>query len=1012
MKRRRFLGYLAATALAGPGVASAPRVDQAGAGPLKLRVLPDERIHDRIYPPPPIAELVDRIPHDWLTAFADLESWDISCEGITSPVVRRCTYRRLFHQSHVEISWSSAKDGKIMMIPPRPLRLPQTWDAIDFWVGGDPLDFERAPLVECTLNCIDAEEKEQPIEVNGKGGRRHPFAIDIFHRLVPKGIRAKLQGGSLRSIEFRLAKSEKPYLFQLYALSFYSYRGRRTYQRPVRLPFPTHPDGVVPTPAAAGTPAVEKEKGPNSSTRFSFKAADGSRVVYAYQPKTGSLDDLTVSVDDENPFRPCVGGGLVFESASTKLTPPYQPGDSTLLHQELRSGRLTAKWEARVGTQTIRYSLALRIVNRSLIVEAEVEGPSAAEFRIGYPDYPGNKRPVEVPMLAWQLWRASSANDYDPPDVTQRKGGRGRSPAILLAGDTFLSAIFDWYASDASFVYSTPEEKGAPAGFDGGAYYLPVFDGERNPLREKLILTASKEFHEVLPNIPNPPSPYGEAMRGRVYTHGEIPGISVKRHNHLGIHYVATLVQSSHAYCDYGACRASADVGDLDSWVDAPSRLRGGLEAAIRRAEEYRRIGWLIGTYSNYMILSPMFRPYAELPITHDANGFYRSSWVGTVIPATGDAIAYARQQAPKVKKTCGFQLVYADQYSIFPVFAAVDYTPDAPGAGKFRETYEQIAQLYLALKETYLGPTLSEGGLHWMYAGLIDGNLARTQHKSSWWDGPAPPDLVDFQLLKIHLLNVDVGGNDYFEQWDPELRNKSVCETLAYGKLGYWVPYTQSGQETQALSCRTYYSLHHAGMRYRCVPVEKILYHNGKEMVTASALLKTGQEGTGRLYVRYQNGFESWTNLNSKEPWRVRIDGQDWLLPPYGWFQRRKEAWGEFRSYSVIQEGEGRRLYVEDDGVLFAGAPGTIVHWLDLETDGTVIVRREETGGAQVINIDAQVLRVRASKLGLKSEANQAVLHTFDLEGNPVKDSTIAITDGWVDFSFLAQEQFALVLP
>ena len=92
MKRRKFLGCLAASAVAKPRLAwsqtSAPPVSVTA--PVKIKVEPDDRVHDRIFPPPPIAEVVDKIPHDWLTSFEDLESWDISIEGAVNPRVRRC----------------------------------------------------------------------------------------------------------------------------------------------------------------------------------------------------------------------------------------------------------------------------------------------------------------------------------------------------------------------------------------------------------------------------------------------------------------------------------------------------------------------------------------------------------------------------------------------------------------------------------------------------------------------------------------------------------------------------------------------------------------------------------------------------------------------------------------------------------------------------------------------------------------------------------------------------------
>jgi hypothetical protein len=43
---------------------------------------------------------------------------------------------------------------------------------------------------------------------------------------------------------------------------------------------------------------------------------------------------------------------------------------------------------------------------------------------------------------------------------------------------------------------------------------------------------------------------------------------------------------------------------------------------------------------------------------------------------------------------------------------------------------------------------------------------------------------------------------------------------------------------------------------------------------------------------------------------------------------------------------------------------------------------------------------------------ASQVTVHTFDLEGEPVEDGAVKVQNGWVDFSFMAQEQFALVVP
>lgn len=248
------------------------------------------------------------------------------------------------------------------------------------------------------------------------------------------------------------------------------------------------------------------------------------------------------------------------------------------------------------------------------------------------------------------------------------------------------------------------------------------------------------------------------------------------------------------------------------------------------------------------------------------------------MVPVAGETLPYLKRQSEKIRKTMGFQIIYDDQRTIVPIWRLNDYTPGTPRAGKFRETFEQGALLYWTRGELYGGPILSEGGMQWMYSGLVDGNLARTQHhphdpESLYF---LPADLVDLQLLTIHHLTVDNCGNNYFDSWAPEVRDRFICQTLAYSKAGLWSAYTGQGQETQSSSCRAYFAFHLAQKRYRCVAVDNILYHNGVSLVDTSTIIKQGKERLGRAYVRYQNGFESWTNLNEREPWAVTVNGRE----------------------------------------------------------------------------------------------------------------------------------------
>src|SRR5450759_4373565 len=57
--------------------------------------------------------------------------------------------------------------------------------------------------------------------------------------------------------------------------------------------------------------------------------------------------------------------------------------------------------------------------------------------------------------------------------------------------------------------------------YNGGTRYIPLTNGKRNDCYERFFITLSPRYEEVLPNIPNPPSPWKHITGTRVWrAHG------------------------------------------------------------------------------------------------------------------------------------------------------------------------------------------------------------------------------------------------------------------------------------------------------------------------------------------------------------------------------------------------------------------------------------------------------------------------------------------------------------
>ena len=80
----------------------------------------------------------------------------------------------------------------------------------------------------------------------------------------------------------------------------------------------------------------------------------------------------------------------------------------------------------------------------------------------------------------------------------------------------FVGTLLDWTGSAATSYSGTK------------ASYDALTDGTRVPLRERAVFTAAWHLAEVLPNPPNPPSPWRDFLANKIVL--DIWGGSIRQH--------------------------------------------------------------------------------------------------------------------------------------------------------------------------------------------------------------------------------------------------------------------------------------------------------------------------------------------------------------------------------------------------------------------------------------------------------------------------------------------------
>ena len=579
---------------------------------------------------------------------------------------------------------------------------------------------------------------------------------------------------------------------------------------------------------------------------LSYRGADGT-LQYRWQPQKGDglLGQLTLGahMNGDAPVELAVGTGAHLEWTDEAML------ISTHLAPAGATGAILTR-VYRVAGQTATVTVSAQLQGKSLVLDISCDKPLLRALEGGGWGAALHRRPVNLPYYSNTLWYFSREN--------------------LFAG-----AFLDWTNSSASWQRGTL------------ASYQPLTDGTFNPLHERLIYSAAWHLNETLPNISNPPSPFRDELSKRILL--DIEGGTFP--------YVAAHLQTLR---DGGLRTGDAIIhawqfGGYDNMLPkhVPANADQGGDAALRALiQENLAAGIVVSLHENYADYYPNYPGYTESDIARASDGSLLKAWFNPSTQIQSFAIKptrvvpLAKTQGADVFARYGSRASYMDVHSAVPPWFHVDSAASQPGAGRFTPVWKAHQELWNYERGVHRGPVFGEGYNHWYWSGALDG--VEAQFGQGWSGyGTDAPLLVDFDLLKIHPLQLNYGMGTYVRWWNQgpnekrgmlNLLDQYRMQEAAFGHRGY------VGNEAWSDPALVWLESHlmpPLTARTGLARADAIHYLVNGQWLDTTAAAKANADWS-RVRVQYQNGVTVWAN-GSQQPLTV----ENITLPRYGWLAK-----------------------------------------------------------------------------------------------------------------------------
>lgn len=813
------------------------------------------------------------------------------------------------------------KPGRITLVPPAPIKVEEGTDGLELWLYGF-----KSGRGTCSFEVTDADGKKHIIKPTGNSSRwaNSSWWGACLGRFPQKAVAPLEVSKIMFDIPAGIPAGEAMYFDFLgnYKFQGMSFPDTAKWNNP----FPNHPYTILPTPS---------DKSISNSAQtfenryvFTCEGANG-KVEYSYVPETGTLSDLTVSLNGETSFKPMVNGGI----HATVNGVVFKPGDKDIVAKldsvSFENNVLKTTWTLSKNDASVSYMLAFESKNCSLMISAESDNRDISAFDCGYTKGTADPRLINLTYLNYR-W------DY---------------PRILATNDYFVSVFPDWYTSEASEVV----DGGARLGLDGakvlgddsarilgGSLYIPRARGVRNAMHERFFLTVASDLNSVLPNIPNPRSDFFDETKTLIY--------STRMYESLTVAETETECELWKLLADYGLkdmfvryhghqfrtpVRSNRICRSLDAFAnvgeEAYKKMFANLKTVVRR----------LGPYEDNRIIHPLAPEFNYDILALNANGTFVEGWDCQFQPSPVSQMKLEADFVPKFIEKYGWNACYFDEVTNTPPWGLIDYNTVTPDGGKYLDVLRNYGLVALSLRKMYNGPIWSEGNAAMFWAGLLDTNYAQC-------NAPDAFPVVDYKLHKINKLE-NLNGYDLTRVSSSV--DYMVSAQIVNGNMGHiWAEgamYLGSDRLKHmdaALFCKTiksYYMMRQLQELYAGVEVEAIEYECGGRMVTSTEMFRQKLANEGKVYERYANGLEIWVNRNDKENWTVDVDGEEYVLPPYGYAAFMP---GTILEYSALVN-DNRVDYSQGPLYTYVDGRGSMTEFPEIKAANAYVMFKNEKG-------------------------------------------------------------------